>query len=66
MKIVNIRLVAPKLFSSSLINSLFNINQALPIVSVTRLGDLLDFGQPFKASGNTYFAQISYILRQFL
>ena len=26
--------------------------------SVTRLGDLLDFGQLFKAFGNNYFAQI--------
>ena len=34
--------------------------------SVTRLGDLLDFGQPFKAFGNKQFAQISHILRQFL
>ena len=34
--------------------------------SVTRLGDLLDFGQLFKAFGNNYFAQISHILRQFL
>ena len=33
--------------------------------SVTRLGDLLDFGQPFNAFRNNYFAQISYILRQF-
>ena len=34
--------------------------------NVTRLGDLLDFGQLFKAFGNNLFAQISYILRQFL
>ena len=34
--------------------------------SVTRLGDLLDFGQLFKAFGNNYFPQISHILRQFL
>ena len=34
--------------------------------SVTRLGDLLDFGQPFKAGGHNYFTQISYILGQFL
>ena len=31
--------------------------------SVTRLGDLLDFGQLFKAFGNNKFAQISHILR---
>ena len=34
--------------------------------SVTRLGDLLDFVQLFKAFGNNYFAQILHILRQFL
>ena len=31
--------------------------------SVTRLGDLLDFGQLFKTFGNYYFFQISHILR---
>ena len=36
------------------------------IDSVTKLGDLLDFGQLFKAFGNNYFAQILHILRQFL
>ena len=34
--------------------------------SVTRLGDLLDFGQVFKAFGSHKFAQIYYILREFL
>ena len=34
--------------------------------SVTRLGDVLDFGQIFRAFCNNYFAQISHILRQFL
>ena len=34
--------------------------------SVTRFGDLLDYGQLFKAFGNNSFAQISHILRQFL
>ena len=34
--------------------------------SVTRLGDFLHFGQQFKAFGNNKFAQISYILSQFL
>ena len=34
--------------------------------SVTRLGDLLHYGQLFKASGNNYFAQIAHIFRQFL
>ena len=38
----------------------------LDSISVTRLGDLLDFGQVFKAFGNNYFAQISHTLRQFL
>ena len=32
---------------------------------MTRLGDLLDFGQLFKAFGNNQFAQISHILRHF-
>ena len=36
------------------------------VVSVTRLGDLLDFGKLFKAFDNNYFVQISHILRQFL
>ena len=34
--------------------------------SVTRLGNLLDFGQVLKAFGNNSFAQISHIVRQFL
>ena len=34
--------------------------------SVTSSGDLLDWGQLFKAFGNNYFAEISPILRQFL
>ena len=33
--------------------------------SVTRLGDLLHFGQLFKACGNNYFGQIAHIIRQF-
>ena len=33
--------------------------------SVTRLGDLLQFGQLFKACDNNYFAQTVHILRQF-
>ena len=36
------------------------------ITSVTRLGDLLDFRQLFKAFGNNQFTQISNIPRQFL
>ena len=34
--------------------------------SVTRFGDLMDFGQLFKAFGNNEFAPISPIRRQFL
>ena len=35
-------------------------------ISVTRLSDLLDSGQLFKAFGNNQFDQISHILTQFL
>ena len=45
---------------------LFGFPQLSSQSSVTRFGDLLDFGQLFKASGNNYFAPISPILRQFL
>ena len=38
----------------------------IPRISVTRLGDLLDFGQLFKVCGNNWFAKISHILWQFL
>ena len=41
-------------------------NNMLLLSSMTRLGDLLHFGQLFKAFGNNYFDQISHILRQFL
>ena len=34
-------------------------------LSVTRLGDLLDFGQLFKAFGNNCFAQMAHILGKF-
>ena len=34
--------------------------------SVTRFGDLLDFGKLFNAFVSNYFAQISHILRQLL
>ena len=38
-----------------------------PLASVTRLGDFLHFGQPFKeANGNNYFTQIAHIVSQFL
>ena len=33
-----------------------------PPFSVTRLGNLLYFGQLFKVCGNNYFAQITHIL----
>ena len=36
------------------------------IISVTRLGDLLHFGQLFIACGNNYFAKIAHTCRQFL
>ena len=35
-------------------------------VSVTSMGDLLDFGQLFKAFGKNLFVQISHIFSQFL
>ena len=38
----------------------------LSCTSVTRLGDLLHFGQLFKACGNNYFGQIAQICKQFL
>ena len=34
--------------------------------SVTRLGDLVHFGQLFQAFGNNYCAQNAYIFPQFL
>ena len=36
------------------------------ISSVTRLGNFLHFGQPFKAGGNNDFTQIAHIISQFL
>ena len=35
------------------------------LLSVTRLGDFINFGRPFKASGNNCFTQITRIVRQF-
>ena len=35
------------------------------VISVTRLGNLLHFGQLFNAVGSNYFAQITHIFRQF-
>ena len=34
------------------------------MISVTRLGDLLQFGQLFKGCGNNYFPQIAHIFRK--
>ena len=42
------------------------LNNIRVLSNVTRLGDLLDFGQLFKAFGNNWFAQISHMSRQFL
>ena len=41
-----------------------NMSHSSVAHSVTRLGDLLDFGQVFKAFGSNLFAQISHILGQ--
>ena len=41
--------------------ALFNVKS-----SVTRLGDLLHFGQLFKDCGNNYYAQMANIYRKFL
>ena len=35
-------------------------------ISVTIMGNLLDFGQLFQACGNNYFAKITHILGNFL
>ena len=43
----------------------FMISSLISKTSVTRSGDLLDFGQLFKAFGNNWFAQISHVHRQF-
>ena len=37
----------------------------LVVTIVTRLGDLLHFGQLFKACGNNHFAKIAHIFREF-
>ena len=36
------------------------------LLSVTRFGDLLHFGQLCKACGNNYFAQIAHMLGMFV
>ena len=47
-----------------------NVKLELPTqfdsLSVTRLGDLLHFGQLCKACGNNYFAQIAHIISNFV
>ena len=53
-KIIYLEISLPRVFSGHVINS------------VTRLGDLWDYGQLFKAFVNYLFAQISHILCQFL
>ena len=35
------------------------------LLSVTRLGDFINFGRPFKASGNNCFTQITQLLGNF-
>ena len=42
------------------------LTETMNITSVTIVGDFLHFGQLFKAFCNNEFAQISYIIRQFL
>ena len=42
------------------------LDEFLLIYSVTRLGDFLHFGQPFKVGGNNYFTQITHIAMKFL
>ena len=44
------------------VNKMTNL---LLTISVTRLGNLLQFGQLFKACGNNYFAQTTHILGNF-
>ena len=46
--------------------SLWRNKKMPPPSSVTRLGDILDFGQLFKAFGNNQFAPIFPILKQLL
>ena len=54
-------------FSSLLFNNLHvqSNNLISDAVSATRLGNILHFGQLFKACGNNYFAQIAHILGNF-
>ena len=40
-------------------------NSMSEVVSVTRLGNLLHFGQQFKAGGYNYFTQIVHIVKLF-
>ena len=63
--------VGSKILYDNLIGTLKAVKRVwyssiLLTVSVTRLGDFLHFGQPFKASGNNYFTQIALIVRRFL
>ena len=56
------------LIASYFIQNFYVMLSLMPFVlsCVTRLGNLLDFGQLFKAFCNNYFAQMSHILGQFL
>ena len=47
-------------------SSVVNIWRHKYLTSVTRFGNLLNFGQLFKAFGNNYFAQIAHISSTFL
>ena len=54
---------------SALTTRLVNLASTVKVsirTSVTRLGDILHFGQLFKACGNNYFAQIAHILAIFV
>ena len=55
------------LFEMTGISDVFHPHTGLfyPSTSVTRSGDLWDFGQLLKAFGSTYFGQISHILGKF-
>ena len=42
------------------------MTQVLFSSNVTRLGDILHYGEPLKAGGKNYFTQFAHIVRQFL
>ena len=49
-----------------LLEMYFDIYGQSETTSVTRLGNLMHFGQLFQACGDNYFAQIAHIFRQFV